>query len=75
MFIRVLLQFAHTIALIEDNRGNARDCAHLHGVGVRLYMCVCGQVFFASYFSCQQSYVKSLTVSDGLVNCRVFVEM
>ena len=58
------LQFAHTIALIEDNRGNARDCAHPHGVCVRLYMCLCGKVFFASYFSCQQSYVKSQTVSN-----------
>ena len=50
VFIRVFLQFAHTIALLEDNRGNARDCAHLHGVGVRLYMCVCGQVFCCVLF-------------------------
>ena len=61
---------AHIIDSIEDNGGNARHCAHPHGVSVRLYMCVCGKVLFASYFSCQQSYVKSLTVSNGLVNFR-----
>ena len=34
---------AHIIDLIEDNGGNAWDCAHLHGVWVRLYTCVCVQ--------------------------------
>ena len=68
--IRVCIQFSRIIDLIEDNRGNARDCAHPHGGCVRSYMCVCGKVFFESYFSCQQAYVKSLTVSNGLVNCR-----
>ena len=65
-----VIQFAHIIDLIEDNGGNARHCAHPHGVSVRLYMCVCGKVFLAAYFSCQQSYIKFLTVSNGLVNFR-----
>ena len=43
---QVCIQSAHINDLIEDNRASARDCAHPHGV------CACGQVFFASYFSC-----------------------
>ena len=62
--IRVFIQFAHVIYLIEDNGCNARDCAHPHGVCVRLYMCVCCKVFLAFYFACQQSYAKSVTVSN-----------
>ena len=38
---QVCIQFVHINDLIGDNRGNARDCAHPHGVCVRLYMCVC----------------------------------
>ena len=61
---QVFIQFVHINDLIEDNRGNARDCAHPHGV------CACGKVCFVSYFSCWQAFVKSLTVSNGLVKCR-----
>ena len=43
-------------------------------LGAFVYVCVCNKVvFFASYFSCQKTYVKSLTVSNGLVNCTSLV--
>ena len=38
---------------------------------IDLIEATCGKVvFFASYFCCPKCYVTSLTVSNGLVNCR-----
>ena len=36
---QVFIQFVHINDLIEDNRGNARDCAHPHGVCARAARC------------------------------------